>query len=67
MRQGRPRVITIDGGKFQLSAEINNFILSFNFYEFVTPCHPVSNGMAEKPIFFLKDKLYYAKNTKCST
>ena len=60
MRHGCPKRIQTDGGKPHILAGINNFFGKFNtVHEVSAPYHPESNGMAERPLYSLKDRLVY--------
>ena len=60
MRHGCPKRIQTDGGKLYVSAGINSFFDKFNIlHEVSAPCHPESNGMAERLIRSLKDRLFH--------
>ena len=60
MRHGCPKSTQTDGGKPYVIAGINSFFDKFNIvHEVSAPYHPESNGMAERLICSLKDKLVY--------
>ena len=60
MRHGCPKRIQTDGDKPYMSAGINSFFAKFNIaHEVTAPYHPKSNGMAERLIRLLKDRLYH--------
>ena len=58
MRHGCPKRIQTDGGKPYVSSGIKNFFAKFNVtHDIAAPYHPESNGMAERLIRSLKDRL----------
>ena len=60
MRHGCLKRIQIDGGKPYISAELNSFFDKFNIvHEVSAPYHPESNGLAERLIRSLKDRLVH--------
>ena len=60
MRHGCPKRIQTEGGKPYVSAGINSFFDKFNIvHEVSAPYHPESNGMAERLIRSLKDRLVH--------
>ena len=60
MRHGYPKRIQTDGGKPFMSAGINSFFAKFNIvHEVAGPYHPESNGMEERLIRLLKDRLHH--------
>ena len=60
MRHKCPKWIQTDGGKPYVSARINSFFAKFNIvHEVAAPYHPESNGMAERLIRLLKDRLHH--------
>ena len=60
MRHGCPKRIQTDGGKPYMSAGINSFFAKFNIvHEVAAPYHPESNGIAERLIRLLKDRLHH--------
>ena len=60
MRHGCPKRIQTDGGKPYVSAGINSFFDKFNIvHEVSEPYLPESNGMAERLICYLKDRLVH--------
>ena len=68
MRHGCPKRIQTDGGKPYVSAGINNSFAKFNIvHEVTAPYHPESNGMAERLIRLLKDRLRHVNKVKGST
>ena len=60
MRHGCPNRIQTDNGKPYVSIGINSFFAKFNIdHEVAAPYHPESNGMAERLIILLKDRLHH--------
>ena len=60
MRHGCPKRIQTDGGKPYVSTGINSFFAKFNIvHDVASPYHPESNGMAERLIILLKDRLHH--------
>ena len=60
MRHGCPKRTQTDGGKPYVLAGINSFFDKFIIvHEFSAPLHPENNGMAERLIRSLKDKLVH--------
>ena len=60
MRHGCPKRIQTDGGKPYVLAGINSSFDKFdNVHEVSAPYHPESNGMAERLIHYLKDRLVH--------
>ena len=60
MRHRCPKRIQTDVGKAYMSAGINSFFAKFNIvHEVAAPYHPESNGMAERLIRLLKDRLHH--------
>ena len=58
MRHGCPKRIQTDGGKPYVSSGIKNFFAKFNVtHDIAAHYHPESNGMAERLIRSLKDRL----------
>ena len=60
MRHGCLKRIQTNGGKPYVSADINSCFDKFNIvHEVSAPYHPDSNGMAERLIHSLKDRLVH--------
>ena len=65
MRHRCPKRIQNDGGKPYVSAGINSFFVKlYIIHEVAAPYHPESNGMAERLIWMLKDRLHHVNNFK---